>query len=646
MDDSGLLCCEVNVEWLNKQGILNRKLSSKKASLRILRGNTQQIFIEISVEKVAPVKLSFSKDTQVHNKFMKDGKSSIRFPSENATVFISNAPPEKLRGFLKTIFIKMTNGKALPKVSTTLRNQVLLHKPSQYEDISPVTDGEIIKAVRKANGKSTDTTPSPLAGRKRKIERSSTDKAPAAKKLYSELPLQEHTLDDEQMNILNACLSGQNIFFTGSAGTGKSFLLKKIIGALPPDVTVATASTGVAACHIGGITLHQFAGIGGGDARIERCIELASKPPIVTIWRKCKHLIIDEISMVDGTYFQKIEEVARKIRKNDKPFGGIQLILCGDFFQLPPVAKQVPGEKKFSGSRFCFQTEAWNTCRLITFELQNVHRQTDKRFISILNRIRLGKVDEDVTNTLKETAKQNIEGDGILATRLCSHTKDADIINETKLKALEGQSKIFEAEDLIPGTTKQLDNQTPVPGRLELKIGAQVMLLKNVNVSAGLVNGARGVVKDFRNGLPLVQFKNKKEYLAQREQWIVKTAGGASLTRKQIPLKLAWAFSIHKSQGLTLDCVEMSLGRVFEAGQAYVALSRAQSLEGLRVHDFKSSQVWANPEVISFYKTLDQMRIIPLGVNRNATNKVNIKSRPVKKSFKKLMMEKPIVTIQ
>ncbi|XP_050298703.1 ATP-dependent DNA helicase PIF1 [Anthonomus grandis grandis] len=646
MEKDSFLCCEVNIQWLNKQGLVQRKVASKKANLRLLRGDTRDVFIEVVVEKAAPVKLKFSKGAQVHNRFMAEGKSSLKFPDENASLFLSNAPPEQLKTFLKTLFIKMANGKPLQNSSASLRTQVLSHKSSKFEEISPVTNGEMDKAFKKVSGRSTETTPSPLANKKRKIERSSTDKAPAAKKLYSGSPVPTEQLDMEQREVLQACISGQNVFFTGSAGTGKSFLLRKIIGALPPDVTIATASTGVAACHIGGITLHQFAGIGGGDASLERSVEMASKPPAVSIWRKCKHLIIDEISMVDGVYFEKIEEVARRVRRNEKPFGGIQLILCGDFFQLPPVTRPAPGEKKSPSPRFCFMTEAWRNCRLNTFELKQVHRQTDNKFITVLNKIRFGKVDEDVVKTLTATSKQKIEGDGILATRLCSHTKDADIINESKLKALGGETKIFEAQDLVPGSSKQLDMQTTVPGKLELKIGAQVMLLKNINLSAGLVNGARGIVKLFRDGLPLIQFKNKKEYLAQPEQWIVKTAGGASLTRKQVPLRLAWAFSIHKSQGLTLDCVEMSLGRVFEAGQAYVALSRARSLDALRVLDFNSSQVWANPDVISFYKSIDDFKFIPLG----PVHKSNIQKKdPMKKKStfgkSKLMMDKPLVTI-
>ncbi|XP_066257845.1 ATP-dependent DNA helicase PIF1 [Euwallacea similis] len=640
MNSEASLSCEVNIQWLNKQGMIQKKLANKQAALRILRGANHEIFIEATSEKAAPVKLNFEKDAQVHNKFMKEGKSSIQFPSQSATLFISNAPPEKLKAFLKIIFIKMANGKPNVKPNTLLRTK-MLSKSNQFEEISPIANNEAENAFRKAHGKSTTSTPSPLTKRKRKLERSSLDKAPAAKKLYSGSPIPDNPLDIEQKDVLNACLSGQNVFFTGSAGTGKSYLIKRIIGALPPDVTVVTASTGVAACQIGGITLHQFAGIGGGDATIEQSIKLASKPPTVTIWRKCKHLIIDEISMVDGSYFEKIEEVSRKIRRNDKPFGGIQLILCGDFFQLPPVTKPMPGEKVAAPPKFCFQTRSWRNCMLNTFELKQVHRQTDNKFITILNKIRIGKVDEDVVNALAATSKQKIEIDGILATRLCSHTKDADIINVSKLRALTGEAKVFESEDSVIGTSKILDNQTPVPGRLELKVGAQVMLLKNINVSAGLVNGARGVIKEFRNGLPLVQFRNRKEYLAQREQWIIKTAGGASLGRKQVPLKLAWAFSIHKSQGLTLDCVEMSLGRVFEAGQAYVALSRSQSLESLRVLDFKSNQVWANPDVLTFYRTLDQTRIIPLG-GSIVVNKTLKKNKSVKS---KLLMGKPIVTI-
>lgn len=259
----------------------------------------------------------------------------------------------------------------------------------------------------------------------------------------------------------------------------------------------------------------------------------------------------------------------------------------------------------------------------------------------------MGVVTEKITNRLLATSKQKIEQNGILATRLCSHTRDANIINDSKLEALKTEEKTYEAEDSDKYLTKQLDQQTPVPGKLVLKVGAQVMLLKNINVSAGLVNGARGVVTAFKEGFPVVRFRNR-EYIAKHERWSIKTAGGAILTRKQIPLKLAWAFSIHKSQGLTLDCVEMSLARVFEAGQAYVALSRAQSLETLRVLDFKSSQVWANPDVLEFYRDLREKgeicRYIPLGRAKSDSQLVKSKSGKSRPISKKLFSA-PIVSI-
>lgn len=306
-----------------------------------------------------------------------------------------------------------------------------------------------------------------------------------------------------------------------------------------------------------------------------------------------------------------METVARYVRRNDKPFGGIQLILCGDFLQLPPVV-----DKGKTGKKFCFQSPCWDKCIDLCFELKEVHRQKDKEFISILNSIRIGRVTKEISDRLIETAKQKIESDGILATRLCSHTNDSKMINNSKLSDLEGEKKVFASQD-SENATKLLDMQTIAPAKLILKVGAQVMLLKNINVNTGLVNGARGVVVGFEEGFPVVRFKNKKEYTARTERWYVKNSNGSLLCRRQVPLNLAWAFSIHKSQGLTLDCVEMSLSKIFEAGQAYVALSRAQSLDTLRVLDFNSRHVWADANVLEFYqkfrRRLQQMEIVPLG---------------------------------
>lgn len=611
MDSDGCsLTCTVSVEWLNAQGSILRKATHRTASLRLIRDNRREMFVEVRAEKNTITKLLL-KGISVFNKFMTEGKASIKFKEQNCTLFLSNAPSSQLINFLKTIFIKLTSQERKIE-KNPLREKLFANvQLGGAKDISPATCAEVNRAKKKAMtvSRATVTTPSPSIVRKRKHSSDDVLKVPAAKKLYENPTSGE--LNEEQIQILNAVLSGKNVFFTGSAGTGKSYLLRKIISALPPDVTMATASTGVAACHIGGITLHQFASIGLGTATQERCFQLASRPSATSIWRKTKHLVIDEISMVDGDFFDKIEAVARHVRRTERPFGGIQLILCGDFFQLPPVSKT--NDK----AKFCFQSEAWQKCVHFNFELQTVHRQKDKAFVKVLNSIRIGRVTDDIVDILKETAKQKIESNGVLATRLCSHVKEADEINEFQLNELKGESKVYTALDSDSSMTYMLDQQLSIPGKLVLKIGAQVMLLKNINVNSGLVNGARGVVIDFKNDIPVIQLRFGTRYEAKMEKWAVKTSSGAVIHRKQIPLKLAWAFSIHKSQGLTLDCVEMCLSRVFDAGQSYVALSRAQSLQSLRVLDFDSQQVWANTAVLEFYKkfrrNLQQIEMIPLG---------------------------------
>lgn len=342
---------------------------------------------------------------------------------------------------------------------------------------------------------------------------------------------------------------------------------------------------------------------------------------------------------------QKIEAVARHIRRNERPFGGIQLILCGDFLQLPPVVK---GETAVQ--RFCFQSSAWESCIQCVYELKQVHRQSDPEFVKILNHLRIGHVNESIAARLVSTSKQKIEGNGILATQLCSHTNDANSINDSKLEHLSGDKVLFRAEDSDAGMSKQLDQQVQAPAQLYLKINAQVMLLKNINIANGLVNGARGVVVRIEKGLPVVRFKNNQEHVCRLEKWIIKTATGGVLTRRQVPLKLAWAFSIHKSQGLTLDCVEMSLSKVFEAGQAYVALSRAKSLQSVRILDFDAKQVWANPQVLQFYKNfrrrLIDTSLIPLGPkNKDKKPGAAGSTSSALAKLKKSLMNKPLVSI-
>ncbi|XP_073826368.1 pif1 DNA helicase isoform X2 [Musca autumnalis] len=657
--NDAVLTCAVNLQWTNATGTVGRKLAYRTATLRLVRNDIRELFIECTPDKVKPMKFKM-KDIMVHKKFMSEGKASVNFKAEKCAMYLSNAPPGTLMFFLRTIFIKMNGGENVD--DATAQKQLRAHMlsaPSTFEEVSPVTTAEMILARKKAGllgSKGTATTPSPLAAKKRRYDeiKGGSDKSglPAPKKLYQESPMDTEEglkLCQEQMDVLKACISGKSIFFTGSAGTGKSFLLRKIISALPPDGTVATASTGVAACLIGGVTLHAFAGIGGGDATLQRCYELASRPANAQAWRKCKRLIIDEISMVDGQYFDKIEAVARHIRRNDRPFGGIQLILCGDFLQLPPVIKREESSSQTPPQRFCFQSAAWEKCIEYVYELKEVHRQSDPEFVSILNHLRIGHINDDITKRLKTTSKQKIEGNGILATQLCSHTNDANSINESKLENLPSEKILFRAEDSDPTMTKQLDSQVQAPSQLYLKIDAQVMLLKNINISSGLVNGARGVVVRFEKGVPVVRFKNNTEYFCKHEKWIIKTPNGGTVTRRQVPLKLAWAFSIHKSQGLTLDCVEMSLSKVFEAGQAYVALSRAKSLDSVRILDFDPKQVWANPQVLQYYKLfrrrLHDTTMIPLGAKNKEEKKKTGDASSALAKIKKSLMSKPLVSI-
>jgi len=201
-----------------------------------------------------------------------------------------------------------------------------------------------------------------------------------------------------------------------------------------------------------------------------------------------------------------------------------------------------------------------------------------------------------------------------MATKLCTHTDEANKVNREALAALKGETRVFSAEDSSPSMSRYLSLHTPAEEKLALKKGAQVMLLKNLQVSSGLVNGARGLVTGFSaGGWPLVLFAATRRVEELRpERWVVGSQNGVTAARRQLPLKLAWAFSIHKSQGMTLDCVEVNLTNVFECGQAYVALSRARSLETTRILGFRRQCIVADRNVIKFYKTLLAMKPKPI----------------------------------
>ncbi|MPC39219.1 ATP-dependent DNA helicase PIF1 [Portunus trituberculatus] len=437
---------------------------------------------------------------RLHTRFLKEGKATISLQDTNTNLMMSNAPPHQLLVFLKVLAGKKAvaaEGTAGTAKALTARQRLLSDRPVAFEEISPLTLKEYKGArkregrppLKEVNGQKQQQQPgaSPLSS-KRKMQDSPGRKSKVSRFFNPTL------LTAEQRKVVQAVSSGQSVFFTGSAGTGKSFLLQRLVGSLPPESTFITASTGVAASHIGGCTLHAFAGVGTGEGSLEQCLRLASRKAVAQQWRQCRHLIVDEVSMVDGLFFEKLEAVARSVRKNDKPFGGIQLILCGDFLQLPPVTKR--GEQRV----FCFQTPAWERCVTCTLELTDVKRQDDPEFIEILQAVRLGRCSEAAAEKLQQTVNNCVERDGIKASRLCTHRDDVDHINSVHLNDLSGQERVFVSVDSDLEQQGVLDANTPVGRRLVLKVGCQVMLTKNLEVGRGLVNGARGVVTAFTHG--------------------------------------------------------------------------------------------------------------------------------------------------
>ena len=337
--------CSLSVESLSGKSNSQRK-SFTKAEMTLGRNENGDVMIQLNTPQETITQLI--KQFAVHKKFLRDGKATIQLLTQGVQLLISNCPPDNLSHFIKTLQVKVAARGSLQTKHGGVKQT--------FNEISPLTETDIKTAIQKTKQSTSSTTPSrqpnTKSAIKRKLSSPSPQTFPTGGKENSKLGLSTRKIPEltsEQLEVLRAVQQGKNVFFTGSAGTGKSYLLKRIIGSLPPSSTFATASTGVAACHIGGTTLHAFAGIGDGVADLEACITMASKHLKMERWRRCRHLIIDEISMVDANYFDKIETVARKVRQCERPFGGIQLVICGDFLQLPPVSRD--GKEK----KFCFQ---------------------------------------------------------------------------------------------------------------------------------------------------------------------------------------------------------------------------------------------------------------------------------------------------
>lgn len=387
-------------------------------------------------------------------------------------------------------------------------------------------------------------------------------------------------LSASQMTVFDRICAGESLFFTGEAGTGKSFLLEAVVASMSVSGDVyVTASTGVAACAIGGTTLHSFAGVGLAEESVDTLVQKLTdgKTPhlrkAASRWRSARLLIVDECSMIDAPFFSKLDEIARRLRRNrDVPFGGLQVVLTGDFFQLPPV----------SDAGMVFETESWK--HLVgdkVYELTEAHRQRDERFLRMLRGLRQGCMSENDLQLMASRARlaSEVPGD---ATMLYPTRKEADTVNEYKLSTLPGEEHIYDASD--KGNCNA--DHWVAPARLVLKIGALVMFVKNVDLDAGVCNGSMGRVVDFAQtqGLPIVELfgaKSATPLTVCKQTWEMKQGDDVVASRAQIPLILAWAITIHKSQGTTLSKVVVSTSKMFEKSQLYVALSRCSTLEGL-----------------------------------------------------------------
>uniref|UniRef100_A0A7N0TM41 ATP-dependent DNA helicase n=1 Tax=Kalanchoe fedtschenkoi TaxID=63787 RepID=A0A7N0TM41_KALFE len=424
-------------------------------------------------------------------------------------------------------------------------------------------------------------------------------------------------LTDEQSMVLDAIAKKQSVFITGSGGTGKTFLMNCVIERLRrvhgKGGVFVTASTGVAACALNGVTLHSFAGVGLGLADKETLLSrVLANDWACRKWRRAKAVVIDEISMVDAELLDKLEFVARKVRheKGDKVWGGIQLVVAGDFFQLPPVRARGEALKGYA-----FESMCWDSSFDLQVELTKVFRQSDDALLTdLLQSVRRGEIDHDNMKILKLCCFDK-EMDPS-AVRLYPRIRDVKKMNDKMLQELNGELMAYTAVDSGADSWKRQLNEGLAPEKLELRIGARVMLIKNVNVKSKLVNGAAGTVTGFTKPyktrlicgcsvMPIVKFDSGLEMAVHPENWEVIEGNTVLARRQQIPLVLAWAISIHKCQGMTLDSLQADLSSAFDYGMVYVALSRVKSLAGLHLSGFEPCKIKAHPKVLEFYQRLN-----------------------------------------
>ena len=455
-------------------------------------------------------------------------------------------------------------------------------------------------------------------------------------------------LSPAQEQAMDAFTKKQNMFLTGPGGTGKTALIKKMVE------HCKTVGLRVQVCALTGCasillncqakTVHSWAGIGLANGYTDLIVnKVAANKRKASNWKKIDVLIIDEVSMMSQKIFEILDAIGRKVRKptSHLPFGGLQIVFSGDFYQLPPV----PREDNFqddpdtnTSAAFCFESPQWNTTFSVIIQLTKIFRQTDQAYTKVLNQIRVGRLTKSafelllphIGKTLPETFKPTI---------LLPRRRDVEMINAAEFIKLVGDEKIYKLSEADAPPVQQVQAQQmqsalqgatsvmPMPTHISpeqremeykllvnsimadkeiiLKKGTQVMCIANIDMESAepIVNGSQGIVIDFVGGLPLVQFNNGAKRTVGYHTWSSEMS--PSIGVKQIPLIYAWAITIHKAQGVSLDMAQIDAGsNIFECGQTYVALSRIKSLDGLYLTAFDPQKIKVNKKVQDFYASI------------------------------------------